>query len=144
MAGAEVPGGPLWSVDVFRRAAEKPYAPERLLRVADLVREGGARWEDVAAGKCEHFLVQMLSTPKARETLWPVLAQVAEELEAECTSGAEQERTARFAVDDTPATWLVDSFELPDPRWREGEVYGRPWTGPERRHQGDQRTGQDR
>jgi hypothetical protein len=71
------------SAEVLRRAAARPHASQRLLRVADAVREGKFTWEDIAGGQCTHPLAGTLLTPKARETLWPVLDRVAAELEAE-------------------------------------------------------------
>lgn len=83
------------SAEVLRRAATQPYASQRLLRVADAVREGKFTWEDVASGRCTHPLAGTLLTPKARETLWPVLDQVAAELEAEKAPEPEPPPAAR-------------------------------------------------
>jgi hypothetical protein len=71
------------SADVLRRAATHPHAPQRLLRVADGVLDGKFTWEDVASGRCPHPLAGTLLTPRARETLWPLLDRVATELAAE-------------------------------------------------------------
>lgn len=72
-----------FSADVLRRAAEHPHAPRRLQRVADAVRDGKFTWDEVATGQSAHPLAATLLTPKARETLWPLLDQVAAEPEPE-------------------------------------------------------------
>ncbi|TNC29253.1 hypothetical protein FG385_03040 [Amycolatopsis alkalitolerans] len=67
------------SAEVLREAANRPYAPPRLLRAADAVLEGKFTWEDVAKGQCDHPFARSLFTPKAERTLWPFLQQVADE-----------------------------------------------------------------
>ncbi|GAA4661202.1 hypothetical protein [Amycolatopsis dongchuanensis] len=66
--------------DILRAAALRPHAPPRLLRAADAVLDGKFTWEEVASGQCAHPFARSLFTPKAQETVWPLLQQVADEL----------------------------------------------------------------
>jgi hypothetical protein len=72
--------GPALRSDVLREAALRPHAPPRLLRAADAVLDGKFTWEDVASGRCEHPFARSLFTPKAEETVWPFLREVADDL----------------------------------------------------------------
>jgi len=76
--GADRPVTPL-SADVLREAAQRPHAPPRLLRASDAVLDGKFTWDDVAGGRCEHPFARSLFTPKAEETVWPFLQEVADE-----------------------------------------------------------------
>jgi hypothetical protein len=79
------------SAEVLRAAAGMPHPPARLMRAADAVLEGEFTWEDVASGTCEHPRARALYSPKAKETVWPALCQVADELNARSgTAGEEQ------------------------------------------------------
>lgn len=91
-------------------------APPRLLRAADAVLEGKFSWEEVVEHTADHPVALMLDTPKARDTLWPLLQEVADELAAE-------QQPAPDPVPDeqedyySQATVLRDSFDVPDDRW---------------------------
>ncbi|TDP91865.1 hypothetical protein [Labedaea rhizosphaerae] len=104
------------SAEVLRRAAARRDAPERLLRVADAVLEGKFTWAEVASGATDHPLAVLLFTPKAHETLWPLLQQVAAELDA--PPACDQPPGAGEPEDDfSHATVLRDSFDVTDERW---------------------------
>ena len=105
------------SADVLREAAQRPYAPPRLLRAADKVVEGAFSWEDVASGRCAHPVARSLFTAKAHETLWPFLREVAGELDAEPAEPVAQDKIdgARgpgdFDDEDFSATTYLQHFE---------------------------------
>jgi hypothetical protein len=82
------------SAEALRRAAQRTDAPRRLTRIADAVLEGKFTWEEVAGGRCEHPLALTLLTPKARETVWPLLAEAEAEINAEAMPPPREE----FAV----------------------------------------------
>ena len=84
----------LISAEALRRAAQRADALRRLTRIADAVLEGRLTWEEVAGGRCEHPLALTLFTPKARETVWPLL----KEAEAEIRAGAAPPPRDEFAV----------------------------------------------
>lgn len=71
------------TAEVLRRAAADRNAPPRLLRAADAVLEGKFTWEEAANYQSPHPLAQALFTPKARETLWPMLRETAERISKE-------------------------------------------------------------
>jgi hypothetical protein len=79
---AAAPPEPM-TAEVLRRAATHPDSPPRLLRAADAVLEGKFTWEDVAGQRSQHPLAQALFTPKAQESLWPMLRGVAEQISNE-------------------------------------------------------------
>jgi hypothetical protein len=97
--GAGRPVTPL-SAEVLREAAQRPHAPPRLLRAADAVLDGRFTWDDVAGGRCEHPFAQSLFTPRAEETLWPYLREVADELAEPRDRRAETEPAAEDDEED--------------------------------------------
>lgn len=110
-------GEPL-SPEVLRRAAAHRDAPARLLRAADAVLEGKFSWQEVADGTTDHPLAAMLRTPRATETLWPLLWQTEAELAAEEPARPEPPPVPDEQEDHySQATVLRDSFDLADDRW---------------------------
>lgn len=96
----------LISAEALRRAAQRADAPRRLTRIADAVLEGKFTWEEVAGGQCEHPLALTLFTPKARETVWPLLMEAEAEIGAEAAPrrvrGADRGRQVLRRVPGAP------------------------------------------
>ncbi|AUI64950.1 hypothetical protein [Amycolatopsis sp. BJA-103] len=118
-----------FTAEVFGRAAARPDVPPRLARAADCVREGKFSWEEVASGNCEHPLAQALFAPRAQEKLWPLLAEVAAELESAPAPAAPPRRARRApATDDdfSEHTYLEDLAEPnTHPAWPQKRGRGR-------------------
>jgi hypothetical protein len=109
-----VPTEPEFSAEVFERAAARPEASPRLTRAAGAVADGKFSWEDVASGTCEHPLALALFSPAAKETVWPLLVEVAAE--------PAPARPRRAPVDDdedySEFTYLEQLDEPPThPQW---------------------------
>src|SRR5262252_7400927 len=105
------------SAEVLSRAAARRDAPPRLLRAADAVLEGKFSWQEVADGATNHPLAMSLHTPRAHETLWPLLQQVADELGAQDQAQPEPPPVPDEQEDYySQATVLRDSFDLADDR----------------------------
>jgi uncharacterized protein YukE len=88
------------TAEVLRKAAERKDAPPRLLRAADAVREGKFSWEEAAGFQSPHPLAQSLFTPKARETLWPMLREVAKQIGTESCKPQASARQAGIPTSD--------------------------------------------
>jgi hypothetical protein len=105
------------SAEVLRKAAERPHAPHRLLRAADAVLDGKFTWEDVADGRCEHPFARSLFTPKAHETMWPLLREVADELQKPPARAPVRPHVSDDEEEDLSLrTYREDSF-IPRNRW---------------------------
>ncbi|EME60432.1 hypothetical protein [Amycolatopsis decaplanina] len=117
-----------FTAEVFRRAAERPEVPPRLARAADCVRDGKFSWEEVATGNCEHPLAQALFAPRAQEKLWPLLAEVAVELESAPTQAEPRRARKAPSTDDdfSEYTYLEDLAEPnTHPAWPQRPDRGR-------------------
>ncbi|MFJ8910327.1 hypothetical protein [Amycolatopsis sp. NPDC102389] len=117
-----------FTAEVFRRAAERPEVPPRLARAATCVRDGKFSWEEVATGNCEHPLAQALFAPRAQEKLWPLLAEVAAELESEPPPPEPRRARRAPATDDdfSEYTYLEDLAEPNTrPSWPQRRDRGR-------------------
>jgi hypothetical protein len=88
------------SAEVLRRAALRPDAPPRLLRAADAVLDGKFSWAEVASGHCAHPIALALFTPKAHETLWPLLRGVADEIDSADVEREKPASTRETGADD--------------------------------------------
>lgn len=112
------------SAEVLRIAARSPDAPARLTRAADAVLEGKFSWADVAEGTCRHPRAQALFSPRAKETVWPLLARVAAELNADDAKPGPAEAPPTRPLDDEDfsyRTYLRDwdaGLEHPTPSTR--------------------------
>jgi hypothetical protein len=107
------------SAEILRRAAELRNAPPRLLRAADAVLDGKFSWEDVASGRCEHPKALALFTAKAQETLWPLLREVAEEIDSD--KPEHKEPTAqRYSEIDADEDYY-DQFSILRPAFEQPE-----------------------
>ena len=102
------------SPEVLRRASVRRDAPPRLLRAADAVLEGKFSWEEVADGTADHPLANALHTPRAHATLWPLLQQVADELDRPPEPDPVPDEQEDYY---SQATVLRDSFDVADDRW---------------------------
>lgn len=99
---------PALSEEVLRRAAARPDAPPRLLKAADAVRDGKFSWAEVVAGECDHPKALALFTRKASETLWPLLRQVADEVEAAKPGRDEKAEPREVGTEDE----YYDTFQV--------------------------------
>ncbi|HVV14663.1 hypothetical protein [Amycolatopsis sp.] len=108
-----------FSAEALRRAAGRAGAPRRLTRIADAVLEGKLTWEEVAGGRCEHPLALTLCTPRARETVWPLLAEAEAEIRAESAPPPREEFEVVTADDEYFARFRVlrKAFDSTEIRW---------------------------
>ncbi len=109
-----------FTAEVFRLAAARPDASPRLTRAADCVKKGTFTWEEVAAGTATHPLALALSTPRAKEKVWPQLTEVAASLQPEPAPAKRRRPIPAHPADDdfSGFTYLEDLAEPPrHPSW---------------------------